>query len=71
MKTDIIVMVDYENNAETFWNNLDSTYPDLAERLRIESLITLTSDEWAAVTALTGFSDGPVFAPNALIEVST
>lgn len=68
-KTPVIftLYVDDENNAETFWGELEAAFPGIANNLREFGDTDVLSSEWEAIKQLPGFTDGPAHAPTALI----
>jgi hypothetical protein len=64
----ITIKADDENNAETFWAALDQQYPAVAKALRESGEIAVTPELFGSLKQLPGFSDGPSYAPTALVE---
>jgi hypothetical protein len=62
------IKVDCENNAETWWGELDATYPELADSLRENDCAVITRGVWSAIACLPGFHDGPTYAPTPIID---
>jgi sulfur relay (sulfurtransferase) DsrC/TusE family protein len=65
----VTVRADYENNAELFWDTVREKHPAIAKKLKADTDVVLTEEEWEIVQAVEGFEDGPSYAPTALIEV--
>lgn len=64
----VTVTADDENNAEVFWANLQDQHPGLAEELR-RGEVVVDAEVWSQIQLIEGFSDGPSYAPTALVEV--
>jgi hypothetical protein len=64
----VTIQADDENNAEVFWAAFDAAYPELAQQVR-NGGATVDAATWQAIQELDGFSDGPDYAPTALVEV--
>lgn len=69
MAEQIIIQADQENNAEEFWAELDTAFPKVAQQLRESGQVTVDQATWDAIQNLSGFSDGPSYARNALLVV--
>ena len=65
--TQIRIKADDENNAEAFWAAFSVSYPEIAEQVR-GGETAIDAATWAAIQLIDGFSDGPSYAPKALIE---
>jgi hypothetical protein len=63
------VAVDFEYPADVFWSALREDFPEIAERFG-DTLTTksvrIHADELDVIQNLTGWGDGPEFAPNPL-----
>lgn len=64
----IAVRVDDENNADAWWGALTERYPNFARSLRRNGAAVIAAPLYAEVADLTGFSGGPDYAPDALID---
>ena len=64
----IIITADEENNAETFWSEFDSAYPEIADQVR-EGAATIDNATWDAIQKLAGFADGPEYARTPFVVV--
>ena len=67
LRSSVLVRADEDNNAEEFWGELDAAFHDVAEQLRESGVARVTAADWEAIRKLPGFSDGPDYAPDALI----
>jgi hypothetical protein len=67
MSEKITIKADDENNAETFWNAFDESYPEIANQVR-NGEATVDAETWEKIKNLEGFSDGPSYAQDALLE---
>ena len=67
-KSQITIQADEENAAEVFWCNLDECYPKIADELR-RGRTVVNRETWETIQKIEGFSGGPLYAPEALIEV--
>jgi hypothetical protein len=67
------VRVDYENNAEAFWDALRKHKPAVAAELSRYDEADVTVDTWKFIQELPGFSDqyAPPYAPHPLVEIGT
>ena len=80
--TSVLVKIDYENNAEEFWNAFAKEYPQLrasdpevfevCKEIAADREVEIVDAEAIQrfsdfVEALPGYSDGPAFAKTALI----
>jgi hypothetical protein len=65
---DVIIRVDDENYAEAFWVAFNSDYPAIAAMVRNGEAV-VDQATWQAIQQLDGFSNGPAYAPNALVVV--
>jgi len=65
-KAGVMVRVDYENNAELFWDTIREKHPAIAEKFQANANVFLTEEEWETVQAVEGFEDGPNYARTAL-----
>ena len=63
----VTIKADFENNAETFWAAFAKAFPAVANQVR-GGKATIDGATWEAIQALEGFSDGPSYAPNALVS---
>lgn len=61
------ITADLENNAETFWDALSESFPEIAAQLREADTAVVDEKTWAAIQSLPGFDAGPDYARNALI----
>jgi hypothetical protein len=59
--------VDYENNAETWWEAIRVQEPKIAKRFERADRVRLTMNEYRRLEALPGWSDGPHYAKHPLI----
>jgi hypothetical protein len=64
----IAVRVDAENNAEQWWDAVREAYPDFATSLSRNGAAVIRQELWHQLAALPGFSDGPAYAKDALID---
>ena len=51
------VYADDENNDKAFWQTLDKTFPQYAERLRRGESITISAVDFAEIANIPGFED--------------
>jgi len=71
MKTElqtIEITADSENNAEEFWFEFDYLFPVVSETIRSNGFAIVSPVEWDAIKSIKGFSEGPEYAKDALIE---
>lgn len=66
----IKIAIDDEFPAEEFWAGLDEMRPDVAQSLRETGVAFVMEDEWGDIKQIPGFSDGPLHAPRALMEIT-
>lgn len=66
--TYIAVRADHENNAEEWWDALRQQYPRFADTFMRHDVAVIRSELWDVLAALPGFSDGPEYAPTALLD---
>lgn len=64
----IAVRVDDENTAEAWWDAARQQYPDFTRSLERNGTAIIHASLWNSLAALPGFSDGPDYAPTALID---
>lgn len=69
MKTFVAIQVDQENNAEQFWEELREYHENLADALGRDDCAIVKKEIWEAIKALPGFSDGPDYARDALLNM--
>ena len=62
----MIVKVEQEYNAETFWANFREQLPEVSDRLGFGSEVEVTKEEWEAIQKIEGFTGGPDYAPVAM-----
>lgn len=62
------ILVDQENNAEVWWEELRSVYPQIAAELSRRQHAVVTEEVYNLLASLPGFADGPDYAPTALIH---
>jgi hypothetical protein len=65
--------IDYENNAETWWDKLAEHEPEIAAALRRPDVDTIDLDDdlLRRLQALPGWSGGPKHAPHPLVEIDS
>lgn len=63
------IIVDHENNAEKFWENLTILEEKIKELRRLASVAVDPEDSWVPelLQRIPGFSEGPEYAPTALM----
>lgn len=62
------VKVDEENNADTWWSEMDEIYPHLAASLRQNGAAVISRKVWSDLEILDGWDDGPCYARLPLID---
>jgi hypothetical protein len=64
------VCADYENNSETWWDELRRCEPAIAERFdRVDAIVELSLQEFERLTDLPGWDDddAPAYAEHPLL----
>ena len=56
---------DDENNADTWWSEMDVVAPEIARDLRDNDFAVVTEEVYARLAELPGWSNGPEYAPEA------
>jgi hypothetical protein len=66
----IKVAIDWENNAEKWWDCLSKNYPRLHAAFGLHNMPAFTRDEYDTLASLPGFSDGPAHAKHPIVVVN-
>ena len=66
----IKVAIDWENNAEKWWECLSENHPELHAAFFLDSTPELTRDEYETLASLPGFSDGPAHAKHPIVVLN-
>lgn len=62
------IYADQENNAEEFWKNFWRFFRGVAGQISKNGSAEISLYDWESIQKLTGFGDGPMHAPYALLE---
>ena len=66
----ITVVIDWENNAEIWWDALRQQFSTLHERFFLVDKLTITREQLRQLAALPGWADGPAYAKHPIIVVN-